>query len=698
MGSLFEAIQRSRNTLKISTDPESSPTSPLQKLEEPLTFWQDSRVISAENFFQNTKAKVHAARVPHLYHGKVAPKAGSLLEREKQSEKLKRLPPGPVNQLYGLSHYSYFVQNGHKKYTLIFHLPEHQISPTQRQDLASLVASIQLFFRGDPVRNIYWSANDNGYYRKSTHTVSLSQFPFTKTVDPFREHEFILTHELMHALYSDRNLYQEELWESLYGLSLENGNYKLFYDRFYLEESIMGHPWEDPGEFFASAAGAYYLSADQLMLFLQDPQTSEEMRFFGKLVWCYLREKVFDGQVFTKNGIDPFANQKLDDLVRSFQARQLSSLQTAMEDSDRLIADKARAHFESSYFLKAYRQGQIREKELRQLLYGSSPQVAASILHALAEEAQRLRTAMTGQVKNENTPSIDFIQKIFHEVLNSAHPALCRLAQEQLYLSIFSFEETISYLNKMSQSGHFLTELLALDLIEKKLKQSWPVTNQRQHHEVEQLFRLLSQSIESPFKSVVKMACYCLITPPYFSNPERVVGLLIHTSQEHQDPEVRQWILELLNNKTRLDSYWKSQHQNIQDNLWKALKDASPWVRIQSLSILVKDPENNQKPHLLKALETLIEEGDFWVHKAVIELIGSIFWPREHKEIERLLLKIGEGASPELKQLVEKAVEKHRNSKNVLALQKIKKAPRNLKNRLQRFPSSLRLPKIPFGN
>lgn len=67
-----------------------------------------------------------------------------------------------------------------------------------------------------------------------------------------------------------------------------------------------GHPWENPTELFASSLNAYVLHADEFLARIADPSASPDRKLTGKLIYLYLRDKIFKGKSFAKT--DPFTN------------------------------------------------------------------------------------------------------------------------------------------------------------------------------------------------------------------------------------------------------------------------------------------------------------------------------------------------------------------------------------------------------
>ncbi len=137
-----------------------------------------------------------------------------------------------------------------------------------------------------------------------------------------------VVHEMGHAIYdallsekSDEFSFKvkDELWKDLYFLSLGFGNYEIVKDSNYIDKincggvdltERAGHPWENPSELFASSLMVYRMHADRFIAKIIDPAVSRETREFGKLIFLYMRDRIFKGKVFSND--DPFKRETLN--------------------------------------------------------------------------------------------------------------------------------------------------------------------------------------------------------------------------------------------------------------------------------------------------------------------------------------------------------------------------------------------------
>ena len=85
-----------------------------------------------------------------------------------------------------------------------------------------------------------------------------------------------------------------------------------------------GHPGSDEKEMYASGATIYSSSADKFVEYIKDPfsipgkptdgVSPEATQLVGILIWCFMRDYVFEGTVYTSDGEDPFAHHSFDDI------------------------------------------------------------------------------------------------------------------------------------------------------------------------------------------------------------------------------------------------------------------------------------------------------------------------------------------------------------------------------------------------
>ncbi len=75
-----------------------------------------------------------------------------------------------------------------------------------------------------------------------------------------------------------------------------------------------GHPGDNPWELFASSINAYISYPDKFSAKVSDPATPEEQRKIGTLIFCYLRDKIFNGKTYCK--FDRFEYTHFNDIKK----------------------------------------------------------------------------------------------------------------------------------------------------------------------------------------------------------------------------------------------------------------------------------------------------------------------------------------------------------------------------------------------
>jgi hypothetical protein len=137
-----------------------------------------------------------------------------------------------------------------------------------------------------------------------------------------------LTHEIGHALY--QRLEHHGMWSLISTLSLGWGRYHIIDEsNYFAVEESAGHPFSNPAEAFASAVNVYFNCADKFASYLQHKSTPPHVRRFGELVWCFMREYVFRGRVFTRDGSDPCKREATARLLHEMKEERLPALLSA---------------------------------------------------------------------------------------------------------------------------------------------------------------------------------------------------------------------------------------------------------------------------------------------------------------------------------------------------------------------------------
>lgn len=133
-------------------------------------------------------------------------------------------------------------------------------------------------------------------------------------------------HEMGHAIFStllegdateDNNTAtKDELWQRIFYLSLGMESYEIVDDsNYYGEDGPMdvGHPFDDASELFAGALMAYRLYPDRFMENISSPETPEETRRVGRLIYGYMRDKIFSGRIFSESDLNTEGSAEIGD-------------------------------------------------------------------------------------------------------------------------------------------------------------------------------------------------------------------------------------------------------------------------------------------------------------------------------------------------------------------------------------------------
>jgi hypothetical protein len=156
--------------------------------------------------------------------------------------------------------------------------------------------------------------------------------------------DHIVAHEMGHLLYgqwvsNDHALTQQ--FRKLFSLALGENRFELADDSNYLPvNDLVGHPFDDPGELFASFSAAYRAKPEQLVAFINDHSTPQLTRRLGIALWCLMRDRVYQGEVFYRD--DPFRRYDLAEMMPSFTSQEVAlSLKQATSSKNLLVAAAA---------------------------------------------------------------------------------------------------------------------------------------------------------------------------------------------------------------------------------------------------------------------------------------------------------------------------------------------------------------------
>lgn len=205
----------------------------------------------------------------------------------------------------------------------------------QDKQIAPLLAHRMVNYQGVPAALI--DGSDSYFDALQTMQISL------RRDGQLLDH--VVAHEMGHLLYSqwvrnDHALTQQ--FRRLFVLALGENRFELADDSNYLPvNDLVGHPFDEPGELFASFNAAYRTKPEQLAAFINDHSTPQLTKRLGIALWCLLRDRVYRGKVFVRD--DPFGAADLAQVLASFTDEEVRlSLRQAQHSSNLLVAAAAR--------------------------------------------------------------------------------------------------------------------------------------------------------------------------------------------------------------------------------------------------------------------------------------------------------------------------------------------------------------------
>lgn len=210
----------------------------------------------------------------------------------------------------GLQTLTFQVKEANRSYKLILMVPKNDYTPKEINEIVSFIIQLNQFTR-IPVRLFVWNSKIGSSYNPNDHTVTLAQYSLYPHLGPVDDIKMALAHEMGHGIF-EKGFANDREWNRIFEFSLGGNHHLIVDDSSYIEGACYdasGHPYDNPTELFASSVQAYFLNADQFVAFIQNPQTAPPMKAFGKLVWSYMRDRLFGGHVFTADGTDPFASE-----------------------------------------------------------------------------------------------------------------------------------------------------------------------------------------------------------------------------------------------------------------------------------------------------------------------------------------------------------------------------------------------------
>ena len=181
----------------------------------------------------------------------------------------------------------------------------------------NLISELNEIIPSRKIREVEITAKGDTLYNGYVHTLQI------KLDESFLEYT---AHEMGHAIYAilfDES--KDEVWQKIYYLSLGYETCELVDDSNYIDkDDNYGHPHDNASELFASSLMVYRLHADKLLEKIKDPNADKEAQKRGKLIFAYMRDKVFKGKVFSKN--DPVPKQSFKIQYANIEISLLSAL------------------------------------------------------------------------------------------------------------------------------------------------------------------------------------------------------------------------------------------------------------------------------------------------------------------------------------------------------------------------------------
>lgn len=294
-----------------------------------------------QNFRQLAMLSTVTSPKPDLVSGSFTPLRADEISRSFSAYEIL-----PLSKDRPLQKVDYEAMGTDGTYTIRLEIPDGLFSDDERNQLIAIVEEINRY-SGKPLTLIRWdNEKEAGHYYPPQpgrgQYLSMGWVVTNPARDDLGFTKSILTHEMMHSLYEANFKGDQDFREIIYPFLLGAKNYEIIDDSNF-EPGIHdagGHPYAKPHEAFASAAAAYYGYADKLVAFIQNPDTPNAMKVFGKLVWCFMRDRVFS-QVYTSDGADPFAEESLDQLLKVGKGARTKSLLLALDDEEPTVRWRA---------------------------------------------------------------------------------------------------------------------------------------------------------------------------------------------------------------------------------------------------------------------------------------------------------------------------------------------------------------------
>ena len=205
---------------------------------------------------------------------------------------------------------------------------------------------------------------------------------------------YTIAHEMGHAIYCSMPK-DKEFWQKIYLYSLGNRRYGLVTDsRFTLNSGYYGHPFRNPAELFASSFAAYVMRPNE-MICTDDPGILNDSRLMGKILFCYIRDKVVEGKIFGAE--DPFKSCDAEKLINSITEEDIyGSIQSALHDSTCDFRNTSVSEMAANELFSRARKNERYSKLLAASAFDKDPVMRRAVIVAICRSS--LRDAKMDQI------------------------------------------------------------------------------------------------------------------------------------------------------------------------------------------------------------------------------------------------------------------------------------------------------------
>jgi len=194
--------------------------------------------------------------------------------------------------------------SGSEKVTFLIGYDQLSRTPEARASLKGayeVIRMLNAFIPSKPLQmmEINTYETEAGEYARRRHRVTISPEMVRRSLM-----EYIVGHEVGHAIFDVLFAKNDEEYDYSTDQAWNNIYLKILLDRQFeiLDDSTLkdlhdayGHPYDNPNEMFASSIVAFVLLPERFMGFVNDNDTSKSTRKLSRMIYCYMRDKVFKG-------------------------------------------------------------------------------------------------------------------------------------------------------------------------------------------------------------------------------------------------------------------------------------------------------------------------------------------------------------------------------------------------------------------